>query len=381
MNIGDKYQIIGCQYGGLGDLFRAGDTVTIVNINDAPSYIQAKLGNGTVLNFHSNDLVVCGSVIRLSDDEVSEKFDIFNAGFKTINLELKRGIEEKLNYIGRIESDLRKAYTEIHKMDILMRSNNSKIGAATANKRGLFEVLMDSYSSIYFSNGYLIARTKDVKIKYVAHRDTISHELEGEYNLGAYDIRIGIFDNKLTIKQADMTKRPLDRPEQHPHVQGEGVPCLGSYGFTINKEIAEYRYLEALQTISLYLNSVNPSDWYCPIFFWNRAIDLGDYCGDCWAHVDNCQCDRCEECGRHHDDCECITCPDTHDRLQDNSFPDRGCASCTYLRRNEPAGEWQCTYISRNNPEHTTYIEHYTPPNDVAHRFEIVPMEQEEATT
>ena len=103
---------------------------------------------------------------------------------------------------------------------------------------------------------------------------TITYTHDGEtkdYDLGKFEILIptnGNADGGRNGLQC-LSSRQNDRNGlHHPHVQGNGVCCLGNLAEGVARLIAEYQFSVVAEVMIQFLNSFNPDDAYDSITKW-----------------------------------------------------------------------------------------------------------------
>ncbi len=83
------------------------------------------------------------------------------------------------------------------------------------------------------------------------------------YEIGCFQITIDTASNpRYGIRMRNLTRRVAEF--HHPHVNGEGVPCLGNIQEVIPHLIAEHRYAALISVCIQYLKSYENSDAYVP---------------------------------------------------------------------------------------------------------------------
>jgi hypothetical protein len=119
-----------------------------------------------------------------------------------------------------------------------------------------------------------------------------------EIDLGRFRIHLRFFlaphYNKITIQTIKVT--PLEPNPSvskpgffHPHVQGNGVICLGEGSQILDKFARQFDFFEICNTIQTILNTYNPDSPYAPLHTWkgSKCSCCGEYkkylyiCGKC----------------------------------------------------------------------------------------------------
>ncbi|MBI2633592.1 MAG: hypothetical protein HYW78_04400 [Parcubacteria group bacterium] len=108
-------------------------------------------------------------------------------------------------------------------------------------------------------------RTVDIKNGVlIAYTDTITIEYDGKiYTIGEFRIEIKLNGS---IKIDNLTNKRDGY--NHPHVSGEGNPCLGNIAESIAKLIARYEFSFAMQLLVQYLETYNNGSPVHQISYW-----------------------------------------------------------------------------------------------------------------
>ncbi len=159
-------------------------------------------------------------------------------------------------------------------------------------------------------DGSLHAITTPVEIEYYNYL----------FPLGRYEIEISP-QGKVKILALE---KHQSASHPHPHVNTDGVPCLGNIAADIARLIGRFQYAEALQVLSEFLSSYNPEGPY-------EKIGAFDPTGE-FVDPDEDPCENCDDCCTPY----CIaTCEQNDDRF--------GCSDC-----NEQRSEYCYTECSLN---------------------------------
>lgn len=137
-------------------------------------------------------------------------------------------------------------------------------------------ILENCYESVELVDGNIVAKTKDITIKYKASPINRLYK----YNMGSYDIQIRINDNMIYIKGEKYFNGYC-----HPHVASDGHPCLGEYSTYIVEAITKGEYYQMLLSLHGFLSDCS-NDWYIPIATWHPKIN--DWCNMCQEK--KCKC-------------------------------------------------------------------------------------------
>ncbi len=124
----------------------------------------------------------------------------------------------------------------------------------------------------------------------------IAIDYEGmEYEMGQYLIIIEFGAPELRIR--NLYSSAMEFP--HPHVNTDGVPCLGNLAPGINKLLTESDYLGLVEVLLQFLNSYNEDNPYLKIEHWDP-----DY------HDEEEERRRYEECYHGVSPRDCVECDD-----------------------------------------------------------------------
>ena len=147
------------------------------------------------------------------------------------------------------------------------------------------------------------------------------------YRMGSFEIHVPLATGRVTI-----------HPEEgcthvegffHPHVNSDGIPCLGNIGGTLAQLIGERHFAQVLTLLLEFLRSYNPDnpyirlerwdpDWEDEDDHWERCYDGASFsdcatCDDwdcphregaetrCYDNADTQDCIACAGCNRHRD--------------------------------------------------------------------------------
>jgi hypothetical protein len=90
--------------------------------------------------------------------------------------------------------------------------------------------------------------------------------------LGVMQITFGLGGEAASLRIANTTNPQQGRP--HPHVGGDGVPCLGNIGETVGNLIGACEFVGAFEQVLQYLESYNPADsWGRHATYWFQAAE------------------------------------------------------------------------------------------------------------
>ncbi len=109
---------------------------------------------------------------------------------------------------------------------------------------------------------------------------TLTHD-SVEYSLGAYSIRIFVFQSKGWVEIRSLANDKREYP--HPHINRLNIPCYGAIAVSVAQLLGELRLTELVALLLAYLSSYNHSDPYLPITrFDTYSLENGyDCCRDC----------------------------------------------------------------------------------------------------
>ena len=224
----------------------------------------------------------------------------------------------------------------IVEMNTLFKSSHGKY-TSEANRlecKVTVKRLLEStkgYTGIEFNGTKIIATTKPVIIEYKGFK----------IPMGKYTVVVDVLAKDVNIQCVDS----IPNRDPHPHINGHGNPCWGSYTDSVGVNIANSKHLKVLELAIDFLWSVYEDGWYTHVLYWLPANERSKICMDCFELIDNCSCEeaeRCEGCDRDRDDCECMRCPDNNEII--DRFPDEGCYRCRTLCLDHNAGQWECRY-------------------------------------
>ena len=113
-----------------------------------------------------------------------------------------------------------------------------------------------TYTKIDFRLNEIVAETPMV---YCQHNDDV-------YELGEYEIHLPLDNTDIRIY--NLTRQP--NGYQHPHVKGDGQPCLGTLSEAIPKHIGRGDFAVILMALNSYPHNYNPASPYHKIQNWPR---------------------------------------------------------------------------------------------------------------
>ncbi len=187
---------------------------------------------------------------------------------------------------------------ELEYLQKLVRIDNSRLFRTQA--QALIELQSSGeYTSITTDNdGSLTATTAPITIDYDDYR----------FPLGRYTVHIDMA-GEIRIKALDPHPN-ADYP--HPHINSNGIPCIGNFTADISKMLGTMRIAEALQTLYAFLCEYNPNSPYEKIGHFDPTEDYKDEDED---PCNNCD-ERCSggycifECSNNNGQYKCEDCND-----------------------------------------------------------------------
>jgi hypothetical protein len=232
-------------------------------------------------------------------------------------ISLERGIAQNISSI--------EAYTaELTKQKVLLAQLND--GDETAGRQKAADeyerlVKLDHVVTVTFSSGILMIKTDHMNFKY----------REMWFQGHAYRIIVDTKGGSIKIQSVDGL--PLVNGCTHPHLGGDGTPCLGNISKGVYKLLSELEFAALIPLLIEYLQTANTSDWYINPLHWPKvkveegaataivtpeaassvpAVVTCPHCGD---ELDE-DYEFCPDCGRCEDCCTC----DDDDNGDDESF-------------------------------------------------------------
>ena len=164
------------------------------------------------------------------------------------------------------------------------------------------------------------------------------------YKMGSYCVHLPIGTGRLTIHPEDDCKTVDGYP--HPHVNSDGVPCLGNIGGPMAQLLGEGEHAQAITLLLEFLRSYNEENPYIKLERWDPEYrDDDDRWESCYDNAGLSECATCDDwdcshregadtrCYEHTDTYDCISCAgcDLHreaiNHCRDNHAPNE-CVTC-----------------------------------------------------
>ena len=242
----------------------------------------------------------------VANKEVEQKVVNYIAFVRGKEKEYKKQIDSAYKDISIKQNEIRDTYHRLNELNTLKLSSYNKAKRIEKSKiiNGIQE-LEDKYEAIESSSDRIIARTKPIILEYNGL----------DIPLGRYAVEIDIMGN-VVFSVVDRVNEPHEEvSEIHPHITASGSPCWGTWLQSITEGLTSGNYLSVLSLIHSYLSQCDELGWYVSALAFGK--DANKRCKECWALVDECDCDKCEECGRDEEHCDCTRCPDSGDRIEE----------------------------------------------------------------
>lgn len=278
---------------------------------------------------YSDDIMnACNNFIGFKNSITQNLNDIINSKARYIN-ETKLALESRI-YNANIDINKIKESIKIIE-DRAMPTNAKDIYPAMQN------LLNNKYERFYTDANLICGLTHEIYITYNFEDENIPKNVK----LGQYYVLINIEQN--SIKVTPNSSDSCIGDHFHPHVNTEGIPCLGSYAEPIKRAFKNSNYIEVFMLMYDFLNSVYDKGWYLHLAYWATQDEI---CDQCFYLEENCNCDndedKCSTCGCHSADCKCYHCLKHEENI--TLFPDRSCVSCADLVKNKKLGKWLCKF-------------------------------------
>ena len=178
---------------------------------------------------------------------IEHRIKEFKSNIETNEDEAKNHEQEALNMRNRIVTDK-------EALKALDGTKGQWIHRAEDEFDHLQHLVPSLYKKISLNENELIALTYPIDI-----------EFDGaEFDLGDFEVKIGLQDAGLTIHNLTHQVHGYD----HPHVN-DGSACLGNISTGIIKMLAEFEFFGALQMIHTFLHSYNSDSPYLTIEHWD----------------------------------------------------------------------------------------------------------------
>lgn len=167
------------------------------------------------------------------------------------------------------------------------------------------------------------------------------------YDLGSFELRIPVVEGSLLIHQRNTERIVEGYP--HPHINSQGVPCLGNIAITVGELLGEGRYGQLVILLLEFLRSYNEDNPYLRLERWDPD----------WEDDEE---DRFESCYREATLKECATCGDYdcpyHDGAQRRCYENtdtKRCIECGECDLSSEATDqcredherWECVSCTR----------------------------------
>ena len=167
-----------------------------------------------------------------------------------------------------------------------------------------------------------------------------------DYDLGKFEIRIPLQEGTLLIHQKNPDRIVDGFP--HPHVNSQGVPCLGNITGTVGELMGEAQYFQLVTLLLEFLRSYNEDYPYLRIEHWDPdwEDEDEDRFDQCYRNASLSECAACSDwdchfregaqrrCFENTDTMDCIECSDcdlSSEATEDcrNNHAASECVSCT----------------------------------------------------
>jgi hypothetical protein len=165
-----------------------------------------------------------------------------------------------------------------------------------------------------------------------------------DYDLGRFEIRIPLREGTLTIHQKEPDRIVDGFP--HPHVNSQGVPCLGNIAGMVRQFLGEGEVFQLVTLLLTFLRSYNEDNPYLRLERWDPD----------WEDDD--EEDRWESCYSDASLSDCATCSDW-----DCPYRDGAESRCTENRETETCIE--CALCSRHQDALEECRSNHSPPECV----------------
>lgn len=188
---------------------------------------------------------------------------------------------------------------------------------AEEDLRQVIRMLGRSLREMELDDGSLVVTTRPISVDFEGHL----------YEFGCYRMRLPLGEGTVTIHAADPDSRVDGFP--HPHVNAQGVPCLGNIGVTLARLLGAGEVSQSITLLLEFLRSYNPENPFLRIERWNPDWeDEENRWESCYDQASLRDCATCDDgdCP-HREDAErrCYNNTETRDCIE--------CGDCDYAQR------------------------------------------------
>ena len=216
-------------------------------------------------------------------------------------------IEEKTWLIRSLAEKNQQLRGQVRSFELLTRRR--MIRQAHEDHAQIVRMLGRGLRTLQIENGLLRAVTAPVEITW----DGVS------YSMGTYCIHLPLGNGRLTI-HPESGCEDVDG-FSHPHINSDGIPCLGNIGGTLAQLLGEGENAQAITLLLEFLRSYNPDNPYIRLERWDPDWEDED---SRWENCyDNASLSDCATC----DDEDCPHREDAQSRCYENTDTS-DCISC-----------------------------------------------------
>jgi len=164
--------------------------------------------------------------------------------------------------------------------------------------------------------------------------------------------RIGQFQLVVSTGNGRIRAFNLNSPVEasglaHPHVQGSGNICFGTWRDYITRLLQKkYNWLRVMVMTAEFLRGYTPEGGpYIRLAkgWRNRVVNGEQLCTECEKGGAECGCNRCRNCRQFANQCTCQVCPKTGDSLEHKPDTDY-CVGCRHYWENVDSENETCVY-------------------------------------
>lgn len=214
------------------------------------------------------------------------------------------------------------------------------------------EEIEEAVSALYESPLFVSVKvSSDSILTFETALISIMDESGYEHPIGEFEVSVNLNNCEVEMLNLDNRGRDEDFPDEyryekmpnHPHVDSDGVPCMGNLAEYITEPCAEYDIVAIWQLIVSYLTSYNSDDiWGKRLHYWRTEDgelvredgDEMEECACCGAVLfndediytcDDCGAVICEDCYTcsAEGDYYCNACKDKHYSSVDDEYMPR----------------------------------------------------------
>ncbi|MBU0477244.1 hypothetical protein KKC91_01565, partial [bacterium] len=220
-----------------------------------------------VINLYKNNSQLVEKQTKIKETEVFKK---------ALAFKLKQAVDYKINDIKEnmefTQTQLKLCQETIIELSKTLEKANKGLQQAKTMKdtidndedrlkRAIEEIMAlkknNVFTKISFKLNEIVAETPVVYCEYQGKT----------YMLGRYEIHISLDSNEVRIY--NLTKQ-VDG-FNHPHVDAQGKPCLGTLSDVIPKYMGRAEFAVILGALNTYLHSYNPASPYRRIEHWSKS--------------------------------------------------------------------------------------------------------------